>query len=265
MKTGSLRDLIQWDTPPGTGARADRFGACLSRAKRYRSPVPGVAKAVSPTSLWRDGPSGVRVAGVRYRGRSDLDVGGVDSEPGSEQVGAASRETEVVELVGETSGGIGILSNVNRVCRVSSTDRAARLNERVGDLGEDGVEFPGLLGWKTDGAQIGKGMLEHVEGAVERCDKAVLCRSGGDVFQLPMRVGADLISSNHGVVRRRRLAVVAGPTHHAEDGNRHDSDLLDQVAELGITGLRGRHRCQREREVRGVLRHWALLAHPTVA
>src|ERR671910_1439320 len=171
MKTGSLRDLIQWDTPPGTGARADRFGACLSRAKGYRSPVPGVAKAVSPTSLWRDGPSGVRVAGVRYRGRSDLDVGGVDSEPGSEQVGAASRETEVVELVGETSGGIGILSNVNRVCRVSSTDRAPRLNESVGDLGEHGVEFPGLLGWKTDGAHIGKGMLEHVERAVERCDK----------------------------------------------------------------------------------------------
>ena len=27
----------------------------------------------------------------------------------------------------------------------------------------------------------------------------------------------------------------------------------------------GERRCQREREVRGVLRHWALLAHPTVA
>src|SRR5918994_765186 len=63
----------------------------------------------------------------------------------SEQVGAVGRETELVELIGETSGGIGILGNVDRVCRVSSTDSAARLNERIGDLGEDAVEFPGLL------------------------------------------------------------------------------------------------------------------------
>src|SRR5918994_2358486 len=166
MKTGSLRDLIQWDTPPGTGARAGRFGACLSRAKGYRSPVPGVAKAVSPTSLWRDGPSGVRVAGVRYRGRSDLDVGGVDSEPGSEQVGAASRETEVVELVGETSGGVRTPTKGKTECRRSTTCPSPRPYQSVGDLGEHRVEFPGLLGWETDGAQIGKGMREHVERAV---------------------------------------------------------------------------------------------------
>ena len=40
MKTGTLRNLSQRDTPPGTGARADRFGAC-------RLPGEGLAIAGS--------------------------------------------------------------------------------------------------------------------------------------------------------------------------------------------------------------------------